>query len=337
MTLSQQDVSLFYKLWYKLVYYVNSKLNIVPNFPELLYPNDKVDRTEIYAIREELWEDPNLIDEYLKYNDHSCQLNEIECGILDSWRKFHINSNFAIMSHSKKYSVLMPCDENISKRAYGVLGITNPIFEVVPHKLPFIIKTVILPFKNQIIYDSFIASYNLSFGRGACESFRDEYREVKARYGIIESLPPTNLIKLFNFEKDKKVVPNSMKLRFDKISDIIVKFCKEKLNDEFCEIMIRSLAKLCRKRPSPVSSGSINVWACSIVYAIGSLNFIFDKSQMYYMSSKDLASWFGVSPKTAGQKSYKIIDMLHAYRFSPEFSISKIKDSFENIIRNTQL
>lgn len=123
-------------------------------------------------------------------------------------------------------------------------------------------------------------------------------------------------------------IPKSMQDKYDEIAPIITAFCTLRLNDEYTEVSLRLLERLCRKRPSPLLSGKANTWACGIVYAIGSNNFIFDKSQAEYMSAKDLAAGFNLSAGTAAGKAndiYKYVDM---YRFAPEWTLpSKLADN----------
>lgn len=51
-------------------------------------------------------------------------------------------------------------------------------------------------------------------------------------------------------------------------------------------------------------------WAAGIVYAIGSANFIFDKSQKIHMTASELAEPFGISKTTAAQKASEIINLV---------------------------
>lgn len=44
------------------------------------------------------------------------------------------------------------------------------------------------------------------------------------------------------------------------------------------------MMKLGRKREVPFQRGKIEIWAAAVVYAIGSPNFLFDKSFEPYMS-----------------------------------------------------
>ena len=84
---------------------------------------------------------------------------------------------------------------------------------------------------------------------------------------------------------------------------------------------IRLLEKLRRKRPSPLLKGNPNTWACGIVYAIGSTNFLFDKSQDLHMSASDLAAHFGISKSTAGNKAGEIYKYFNMSQFDPDWTL----------------
>ncbi len=117
-------------------------------------------------------------------------------------------------------------------------------------------------------------------------------------------------------------ISKSMQDKYNEIAAIIITFCEQHLNDEYTEVCLRLLETLCRKRPSPLLSGKANTWACGIVYAVGSNNFIFDKSQKEYMSAKDLAAGFNLSASTAGNKSSEIYKYVDMFPFNPEWTIA---------------
>ncbi|HBA47323.1 MAG TPA: hypothetical protein DCZ91_05900 [Lachnospiraceae bacterium] len=98
-------------------------------------------------------------------------------------------------------------------------------------------------------------------------------------------------------------IPNEMKEKYDEISKLLIEYSEIYLDKEYEELCLHALEKLCRKRPSPLVSGRANGWAAGIVYAIGSNNFIFDKSQPIHMTSKELAEPFGVAASTASSKA----------------------------------
>jgi len=123
-------------------------------------------------------------------------------------------------------------------------------------------------------------------------------------------------------------IPKNMQEKYNEIASMIVKFSDEKLDDDYKEICLRLLEKLCRKRPSPLLGGRAHTWAAGIVYAIGSANFIFDKTQKIHLTSNEIASGFGISASTAGAKAAQIRDMFDISFFSAEWLLPKnIKDN----------
>ena len=73
-------------------------------------------------------------------------------------------------------------------------------------------------------------------------------------------------------------VPKTMQTTYDELSAIIEPYCDEYLNDEYKTLCLHALEKLCRKRPSPLTSGRARTWAAGIIYAVAQNNFIFDKN-----------------------------------------------------------
>ena len=123
-------------------------------------------------------------------------------------------------------------------------------------------------------------------------------------------------------------IPKEMQGKYNEIAPMVVEFCDKKLNEEYKSLCLRLLEKLCRKRPSPLLGGRAHTWAAGIVYAIGSNNFIFDKSQEIHLTAKEMASEFGISATTAGNKAAEIRKMFNISYFNPEWQLAiLIKDN----------
>ena len=84
------------------------------------------------------------------------------------------------------------------------------------------------------------------------------------------------------------------------------------------------MEKLCRKRPSPLLKGRRNTWAAGIVYAIGSNNFIFDKSMPIHRTAEELSRPFGVAPSTAANKAGEIRRMISMTPFELEWQLPEL-------------
>jgi|GEM_PF-1015216 len=338
MQLTTLEAGLFFKLWLELLWGINEKKEIVPRFKKPVY-GKFIDQGPLIEIRHKLWEHPEWIGEFLSENDNG-EFTEEERGILASWQNSFIEGTFFIVKHLKKYSVFM--DEN-GDRLYGVIGISNPVSETVPMKAPFMVNAVLLPFKDRIIYDSFLLPYNITFGRGMAESVKEQYAEAQTR-GIIESMdgnsqlqitPPTEkkprAAAKKELGKDKlppiikqAKIPVAHAEKYLAVSELIEKVCAEKLNGEYKDLCIHTLQKLCRKRSSPMSRGRVSTWAAGIIYAIGSVNFLFDKETEPYLSAADIGEYFGISKSTAANKAAEIKNILNIDFLQPEYTLDSI-------------
>ena len=128
-------------------------------------------------------------------------------------------------------------------------------------------------------------------------------------------------------EKSEKV-PTKMQDKFDAIVTLTDQVCQEHLNEEYAQLARQATAALCRKRPSPLSSGRVNSWACGVVYALGFVNFLFDKSQDPHMNATELCAAFGVAKGTGAAKSRAVRDALGMVQMDPHWYLpSKMDDN----------
>lgn len=114
--------------------------------------------------------------------------------------------------------------------------------------------------------------------------------------------------------KHSETVPVAMKETFEKITAITNLVCEQYLNKEYALLARQASAALCRKRPTPLA-GSLPAWACGIVYALGIVNFLFDKSKKPYIKAEKLCEAFGFSKSTGYTKAKMVLDLLKTGRF----------------------
>jgi len=116
-------------------------------------------------------------------------------------------------------------------------------------------------------------------------------------------------------------VPAALQSKYDEIVALTDQFCQRHLNEEYRDLCRRMAALLCRKRPSPVITGKTKTWACGIVYSVGRINFLFDKSQTPHLRADELCQHFGLSPKTGSAKSTAIMDLLKSGQADPHWTL----------------
>jgi hypothetical protein len=120
------------------------------------------------------------------------------------------------------------------------------------------------------------------------------------------------------------VVPKSMQATYDAVVALTDRFCRDHLNDEYRDLAQAMTAALCRKRPSPLSSGQPRTWACGIIHVLGRLNFLSDKASQPYMTMAEVSVAFGVGESTASAKARAISDALHTNRMDPTWMLKSI-------------
>jgi hypothetical protein len=77
-----------------------------------------------------------------------------------------------------------------------------------------------------------------------------------------------------------------------------------------------------------LARGKPAVWACAITYALGQINFLFDRSQTVHTTPGELCALFGVAQTTASGKAKQIRDLFKMSYFDVQWSRpSKIDDN----------
>ena len=88
------------------------------------------------------------------------------------------------------------------------------------------------------------------------------------------------------------------------------RFCSEHLDAEYASLCRKLVAKLARKRPSPLERGDLRIWAAGAIYAVGANNFLFDPSQTPHLRADRLSELLGVPNSTLAGKAKRIRDVL---------------------------
>jgi hypothetical protein len=113
---------------------------------------------------------------------------------------------------------------------------------------------------------------------------------------------------------------------YDAVVAMTDAFCHDHLNEEYRDLARAMTAALCRKRPSPLSSGQPRTWACGIIYALGQLNFLTDKASQPHMAMADVCAAFAIGQSTASAKARVISDALRTSRMDPTWTLQSFVD-----------
>jgi hypothetical protein len=123
-------------------------------------------------------------------------------------------------------------------------------------------------------------------------------------------------------------VPKGWEVLFGALTGLTDRFCNDHLDHEYAELARYAIAALCRKRPSPLTSGHPQTWACGVLYALGQINFLSDRSSAPYMAMADLCNHFGIAASTGGNKAKAVRTALSMHQFDHNWTLpSRLQSS----------
>lgn len=182
MKLSSEDAELYFELIWPLQLFVNRRLKILPKVKTVEELKNCPSEKRV-AVRDALFENADLIDAFVKDNPEG--FPDEKLAIVSKWNHF-ISGDFYIERLLKKYAVFIG-----GNNAYAVWALNDPFDAFFhPSQIPFLVKAVLLPFKDKIIFDGILQGYTISFGGGIKRQLKETYMAAKQNGRIIERLGP---------------------------------------------------------------------------------------------------------------------------------------------------
>jgi len=114
-------------------------------------------------------------------------------------------------------------------------------------------------------------------------------------------------------------VPKCLRDEVGQVFALTDGFCEEHLDGEYADLCRRLVAKLARKRPSPLARGDLRIWAAAAIYTVGQCNFLFDQTQALHLTGDDLSALTGVPKSTMANKASLIRRSLGLQPLDVEF------------------
>lgn len=119
---------------------------------------------------------------------------------------------------------------------------------------------------------------------------------------------------------EKIRIPAAVRMPANAIVDITDVICADLLDDEYAHLARRLVGRLAGKRPSPLVRGDSRIWAAGVVYVIGQINFLFDRSQQPHLTAAQLATAVGAKQRTMAKKAAMINRLLNIGIYEPELT-----------------
>jgi hypothetical protein len=115
-------------------------------------------------------------------------------------------------------------------------------------------------------------------------------------------------------------IPGALRERAQQVIDVTDTACREHLDEEYGLLARKLVARLARKRPSPLTRGDVRIWAAGAIYAVGQVNFLFEHPQTPHLTAKQLAEALGVAQTTMANKAGIINRLLEVGIFEPDLT-----------------
>ena len=121
-------------------------------------------------------------------------------------------------------------------------------------------------------------------------------------------------------------IPRAMRSRVAEMLAITDELCGACLDREYTALARELVARLARKRPSPLARGDVRIWAAGALYALGQINFLFDRSQQPHLTPDQLAGHLGVVKTTMANKAAAIRRTLDLGYYEPGLTRRSLYD-----------
>jgi len=341
MFLSMDEVERFFRLYWALMFYINEHLDVLPEdvaSPEeysILPPEDR------YEVHLAFHQHLELIDRFVGENPFG--FDEPDLDTIQSWKHL-VTGRFYAFRYLKRHMIFLTTTEPII--AYGVVALADPFELLLPVGPPTLLQTTLLPFEGKIVYDGLMICHRIHFGAGIKRRLNEEYKDAKARFGVVTQLPfnPRDTQQHETTAETKKTPKSTRKSGRKRASatkdkddpkarqalDAIVKrtdaFCRRRLDNEYAQLC-RKMAEAIHKRdPAMLGRGKPESWACGIVRTIGWINFLGDPNTSPHMKMTDIDKDFEVSEATGAAKSTAIRKLLDPIRFDPDWTLPSMAD-----------
>jgi len=183
MLLPPQEAVLFFRLYPSLIGFVSRRLGNIKGINNTRSFQNAPNELKAQA-RDATLDHIHMIDAFLEANPDKFSREEL--SLVAMWKHFY-RGTFVAERDLKSYTVFL--DDRQPPRAYGVLGLTTEIMEMLSYGTPMYVQAVLLPWKDRIVCDGLICPHDLIIGPALMREYKMAYREAKAR-GIITSLDP---------------------------------------------------------------------------------------------------------------------------------------------------
>jgi hypothetical protein len=180
MTLTDIEYKIFLKTHLDLLFYVGRQRNIISddmNFDEFVDSDFSIK----LKCRDFLLDNKKLLDDYIKANFNF--LTTAQISILTGFKRT-ISSDFVIFKCLANNAIFIDTKDN---KFYAVKALGDS-FDEFFDRFPVLVKTTLLSFNDQIVYDGFIKPTGVYFGSGMTSTMKEDYKLAKINNQILTTI-----------------------------------------------------------------------------------------------------------------------------------------------------
>ena len=186
MCLPAEQVDQFLRIFLRLLFFTNQKLQVVPSLATEP-PGHDVDWEAAMKVRDALWQHEELLDAYVAQNPD--QFSPEDMVIAKSW-KYRVEGRFIIFKELKKYAIFIA--HGGVPDVYAVHCLTHSFEEISPdERMPTLVEAVLLPFHGVIVADGLFDAFNIPYSPEIRADLKAIYDDASERGEIITSLVPS--------------------------------------------------------------------------------------------------------------------------------------------------
>ena len=181
--LGESDHRLFFETWFPLMIYVNQAEGLFSLDEEPASSSEE--EAMLVAMRQALWQKPSLIADYLASEP---DISNESARLLKSWLHNHVSGRFVVIGYTPEHALFYRMGDNPDGKLYGVKGVSAPVASAVSQPLPVFVEAVLLPFKDVIVYDTYLGSYEIGVSPHLQSLFETMRTEAQANNEVTTRL-----------------------------------------------------------------------------------------------------------------------------------------------------
>ena len=180
MILTETEYRDFISMHLNLIYYAGLEKEVID--PNMTFAQFLKLKLEVKTkCRDQLNKSSYLLDNFLKEYSESLTTEKID--IIHGFKQ-KIDGDFIILKCLKDNAIFIDTND---QKVYAVKALSDR-FDTFFDFFPVYVNTTLIPYNGKIIYDGFITSHRVIFGKNYRFEFNEIYKKAKKKNAIIRTI-----------------------------------------------------------------------------------------------------------------------------------------------------